>query len=245
MRTKAYHAFESKIAYFDDDLDLVDVLRESVLAGNLSEPSGDYVLKNIDPEVHAHLKRRKNSDGARRLLINHLRKTVYSSYIKDIYEEVTLYLKTVLEKAAENGFEAGRIIGEHSCKFDAKAILEAGNWHTVTRLITESIFQSLEAEKSTLKLLEKISNKLALAVDPELIKEALPYLEVRYFLVHTDGKIPKAFQKENPGFKFNNDYVQLNYEFVTGLKDSVKKLIKEFDKKIVENGLLKSKDLQQ
>lgn len=245
MRTKAYHAFEQKLIYFDDDIDLIEVIRISVSKGDLSSAESMHALLRINPDKHKHIARRKNSDGSRKALINHLRQTLYSSYVKDVYEEATHYLRTILEKSAENGFDAGRLIGEHSGKFDAKAILAAGTWEAVARLITDSVFQTLESEKSTLKLFEKMSSKLALDIDEELIKKALPYLEVRHYLVHADGLLPKQFAKDNPNISVDKkDHIQLDYKFICGLRESVRRLIKEFDEKIMGANLLKHEDTQ-
>lgn len=241
MRTKAYHAFEQKIFYFDDDIDLVEVIRVSIIKGDLTELGSKFALKNVDPEKHKHIKRRRNSDGSRELLANHLRQTVYSSYIKDVYEEVTEYLRLMLEQAAENGFDAGRLIGEHSTKFDAKLLLAAGTWEAVARMVADSVFQSLEAEKSTLRLLEKTSSKLALGVDRALIDAALPYLEVRHFLVHADGKLPREFARSNPCIPAKQGYVKLNYQFVTDFRDAVKALVRHYDEKVVAANLLDQK----
>jgi len=245
VRTEAYHSFESKLFYFDDDIDLIEVVRLGILKGDLTDKTSQFALKNIDPEKHLHIQRRKNSDGSRELLANHLRQTVYSSYVKDIYEEVTQYLKTILEKAAENGFDSGRLIGEHSTKLDAKVVLSAGTWPDIARLITDSVFQSLEAEKSTLKLLQKVSTKLALGVDNNLINAALPYLEVRHFLVHVDGKIPAQFKKNNPQIPIKGGHIKLDYKFVGGLRDAVKRLVKEYDEKVIAANLLKPEDIRK
>lgn len=245
MRTAAYHSFESKLYYFNDDIDLIEVFRLGVIKGDLTDNKSKFVLKNVDPTKHLHINRRKNSDGSRVLLVNHLRQTVYSSYVKDIYEEVTEYFKTILEKAAENGFDAGRLIGEHSTKFDARTILAAGTWENVAHLITDSVFQFLESEKSTLKIIEKMSTKLALGVDEVLIKIALPYLEIRHFLVHADGKIPVDFKKQYPQIKTKSDgHIKLDYQFVCEFRDSIKNLIKEFDEKIISRNLLKTTELK-
>lgn len=239
MRTESYHSFESKLFYFDDDIDLIEVVRLGILNGDLTDSDSKYALKNIDPAKHLHIKRRKNSGGSRELLANHLRQTVYSSYIKDIYEEVTHYFKSILKCAAENGFDAGRLIGEHSTKLDAKMVLAAGTWENVARLITDSVFQSLEAEKSTLKLIEKVSTKLALGVDESLILSALPYLEVRHYLVHADGKIPKDFKEKNPHIKVKKGYIKLDYDFVSEFREKIKALVREFDGKVIAANLLK------
>lgn len=244
MRTKAYHAFEQKLIYFDDDLDLIDVLRTGVINGDLTDTGSRSLLKNVDPLKHTHIARRKNVDTSRTQVINHLRGTLYAGYIKDVYEEVTHYLRAVLKKAAVNGFDAGRIIGEHSCKFDARTILAAGNWNAVAALVADSVFQSLEAEQSTLKLLQKVSNKLALGVDPALIDAALPYLEVRHFLVHTDGLLPAEFIAQNPFISTRKSYIQLDFKFVNGMREAIKKLVKDFDDKVVAADLLHPADLQ-
>lgn len=244
MKTKAYHAFEQKIIYFDDDIDLMEVLRDGILKGDLSDPDSKYLLKNINSRKHKHISRRGNSDGGRELVINHLRTTLYSGYIKDIYEEVTHYLRTILIKSAENGFDSARIVGEHTCKLDATKILSSGSWQRVAELVANSIFQSLESEQSTLKLIKKISDKLALNVDNTLINNALPYLEIRHFLVHSDGLLTRSFIAENNGIKHKNGYVKLDSRLIKQLRDSVSALIKDFDSKVVSSNLLNAKDLQ-
>ena len=196
------------------------------------------ILTNTD------ITRRKNSNGSRNLIVNHLRCTLYSAYIKDIYEELTIYLRTILTKAAENGFEAGRIIGEHKIKLDAKSILEKGNWEEISEMISNSIFQSLESERSTLKLIKKISTKLSLNIDDELINEAIPYLEVRHFLVHNDGKLTQEFIDKYPEIRHNNGNIQLSYRLISCLKDAVIKLVAAFDKEVIDSNLLKDEDTQ-
>jgi hypothetical protein len=223
MKTKAFHAFEQKLIYFADDLDLIDVIRTGIIANELTDKQSNRALRHVDVKKHKSLARRQNSNGTRVLLINHLRGTLYAAYIKDVYEEVTHYLRTILERAAENGFAAGRIIGEHSTKLDAKVILAAGTW---------------EAEQSTLKLFEKISNKLALNVDAAIIQKALPYLEVRHFLVHTDGRLDNDFMKKYPHIKHKNEVVQLDYAFIKKFQTSVMALIAAFDDKVVSKKIL-------
>lgn len=238
MRTKALHAFESKMHYFDDDIELIDVLRLGVVAGDLTDKNSNHVLKNIAPEKHSHLSRRQNSDGSRKLIMTHLRATVYSAYIKDIYEEVTDYLRTILELAAEKGFEAGRLIGEHNFKIDAKDVLAAGSWGYVTQKIADSVFQALESEKSTLKLLEKFASKLGLEVDRSLIENALPYLEVRHLLVHADGKASDDYKKKYPDIRLKGERVFINYVFLTRMRAAVKTMMEAFDREIIAKNIV-------
>jgi hypothetical protein len=129
MRSKAYHAFTQKLRCFADDLELMDVLHKAVTSGDLTEQNSQHVLKHVDPAKHPPIVRRKNSDGSRKIVVNHIRSTLYSSYVKDIYEELTHYLRTVLTQASMNGFNSGRLIGERSFKMDAKAVMvQAGEF---------------------------------------------------------------------------------------------------------------------
>lgn len=244
MRTKAFHSFETKVNYFDDDIELIDVLRTAVIDEELTDEESSNVLKKVDPTKHCHLSRRQNSSGSRKLIIDHLRATLYSAYIKDVYEEVSDYLRTILGQAAEKGFEAGRLIGEHSFKIDAKDILETGSWEHVSEKIADSVFQALESERSTLKLLNKVATKLDLNIDEGLIKDALPYLEVRHLLVHADGKVSDEYKNKYPHIKLKSGKVQINYKFINKMRMTVKELLIAFDTEIIAGDVVAAKYTQ-
>lgn len=244
MRSKAYHAFTQKLSYFDDDLELMDVLHKAVISGDLTEQGSEHIFKHIEPAKHTHIIRRKNSEGGRKNVINHLRATLYSSYVKDIYEELTLYLRTILMQASRNGFNSARLIGEHSFQMDAKTVLQLGSWDQVCQMVTESVFQMLEEEKSTIKLLKKMATKLGLKIDNQLISDALPYLEVRHLLVHTDGKVSQQFIATYPQIETNNGFVMLNFSLIEGLRSSVKALVANYDKEVIRCNLLMESDTQ-
>ena len=243
MHSKALHAFNQRLDYFDDDIELVDVLRASIVAGDLSNNAGTKPFDRVDPAIHRHLARRSNSDGTRENCIHHLRSSVHSSYIKDTYEEVTEYLKSVLRAASLQGFSAGRIIGEHSFKMDASTVLSFGSWDAVCRSITDSVFQALEAERSTLNLIKKSANKLGLNLTQSFVDEALPYLETRHFLVHADGKLSREFTATNPHIRHQNGFVVLDYAFMTEFKNKVRALINHYDQQIIAANFLAAGDI--
>ncbi len=244
MQSKSYYAFKQKLSYFDDDIELIDAIRTSIISEDLTDPDGSCVIRKVDPARHSHLARRQNSVGSRRNVINHLRGTVYSSYIKDIYEEVTHYLRSILEQASLNRFDSGRIVGEHTFKIDAKKILELGSWESVCVYVTDSIFQSLESEKSTLKLVDKIARKLGLDISQQAIDDAVPYLEIRHFLVHSDGRLPYEFQQRNSNSRHTDGVVDLDYRLRSALRSKVNSLVSEFDAKVVTANLLRPDDLR-
>lgn len=231
--------------YFDDDIELIDIIRTAVINGDLTDSETNRLMKYVDPDRHSHISRRRNSDGSRKNTINHLRQSVYSSYLKDMYEEVTEYLRLILEKASRNGFSAGRIIGEHSFKMDAKSMLELGSWDNVCNAVAESVFQSLESERSTLNLLKKIPSKLGLEIDEQLITNALPYLEIRHALVHADGRLSQEFIGKYPQIpRKANGCVNLSYTLINDARANIKALMEAYDAEVVAKNVLAAGDLR-
>lgn len=243
-KSKALYAFEQKLIYFYDDIEMMDVIRTSILRGDLSDADSKFVLAGVNKDKHAHLSRRGNSEGSRQNTINHLRGSVYSSFIKDLYEEVTDYLKIILLQASKNSFDSGRIIGEHGFKIDAKTVLSLGGWEEVCKFITESVFQALESERSTLALLRKMCAKLSLNVEEKYFDAALPYLEVRHLLVHADGKLSDEYKAKFPHVKANNGVVVLDYGFIVAAYKSVLALVRAFDGEVVSKQVLRQGDVR-
>ncbi|WP_150571795.1 hypothetical protein [Pseudomonas fluorescens] len=243
-KSKAFHAFKQKLSYFYDDIEMMDVLRTSVLRGELSDTESSYVLSGVKADKHKHLARRGNSEGSRQNTINHLRASLYSSFVKDLYEEVTEYLKLILLQASKNHFDGARIIGEHGFKIEAKTVLALGNWAEVCRHVTENVFQALESERSTLTLLKKMCAKLGLSVNEHLLVDALPYLEVRHFLVHADGMLSQEFKEKYPKIKANNGVVVLDYKFILSAYRAILALVQALDNEIIDKNVLMVEDLR-
>ena len=237
--TKAYHSFQSKIIYFSDDLELVDFLRSTVLDGTLSDQSSEYVFKDLNPQKYVKLSRRKNCDGSRNLLLSHLRKSVYGSYVKDVYEEVTAYFKNIIYAFFKCDINSPRVIGEHSIKIDARDLLSLGSWDSVCRFVANSVFQSIESERSTIELLNKIKKKIGINIEQDIIDNAIPYLQVRHFLVHADGILSEDFIKKYPSIRHNKSRdILLNNQFLLNFNKQITTLIRSYDEKIVEQNLL-------
>lgn len=238
MHSKPFYAFKMKIDKFDDDIDFVDIIRIAALNGDLSSASGSKIFDRVDPQTHSHLARRKNAEGGRKLVANHLRNTVFSSYVKDIYEEVTHYLRDILRCVCTNGFDTDRLVGEHSIKMNARDILRLGSWDALCKEVSDSVFQNLESERSTPQLLRKVRNKLGIDVDDCLIEAALPYLEARHLLVHSDGIISSSYQDKYPKIRKKGDKIDLSLEFITDLRRTVRELVEAIDQSVLDKELL-------
>jgi hypothetical protein len=232
-------------AHFDADLEIVDGISEMMTKGQLWTSGNAQLFDFVNPSKHLVLSERKSNSHNRRIAINHLKKTLYSSYIKDLYEDLTDYLQNILQAAAKNGFNPNRLIGEHKVSFEANDILQARNWDAIAQMVAEKVFRKLENEKKTSELLKKINSKLDLGVDINLINAALPYLEIRHLLVHADGKADENFCSKysticnTPNKKINN-----NYSLVLSAKTAVLNLVQDYDNKIVEKSILHNDDLK-
>jgi len=182
------------------------------------------------------------------MAINHLKASFYSGCIKDIYEYLTIYFQDILKSSAINGIDPDRLIGEHKTAFDANILLKCDSHNEVVELITKSVFRGLENEKSTIKLIEKINKKLDLSINQSSITNAMPYLELRHLLVHSDGKIDQKFTKSYPDFESGivktNSKIKLTHKIVQDAKLTITTLVEEYDAQVIHKKLIHTDELQ-
>lgn len=245
MKTKFLVRVLNRAAHFDADIELADILRLEANAGSLFTTGGQYIFDAVDPQRHPRLAARGTTDASRGRAAAHLKTTLCSSFLKDIYEDLTMYLQELLKAAAENGLSPDRLIGEHKVSFEANDVLSAGNWDAVLGLVSKSLFRRLEGEKSTMNLLRAINNKLNLGVLPATIDAALPYLELRHLLVHSDGVADRKFCTAFPQMHAEEGHrVGLNLALIDDARAAILALMREFDQKVVSSNLVRAEHLQ-
>ena len=241
MKSKGYLRFCNRIQYFKADSELIEMLliNKELLAGTNKIFNGITVADQ--PIISAYA----NTPHARKLAITHLRTSLYVSYIKEIYEEVTEYLRYALEHCAKNGANINRLVGEQKVSFDANFLLSTHSFDAIARAVTDSIFQQLENEKSTLDLIKKINTKLDLQVPENIINEALPYLLIRHIYVHSDGKPKKEFKDAYPFLRINGKgRIELTKEIIANAKTNIETLLNTIDQKILAKGFFPDKETQ-
>lgn len=240
MISKGYKRFTDRLRYFRTDNETIDVIIASkeLLKGENS------IFVNVEGAKHPILSKRKSNSNSRTLVLNHLRKTVYVSFLKDLYEEVTEYLRYILKEAALNGAEIDRLVGEHNVNMKANDILSLSNKKEIVNVIMTQIFQTLENERSTITLITKIKNKLALDIDKDVISNALSYLETRHIFVHSDGKPNTEFLKKYPFILLDrSNRIQLNYSFIQGAYERVKSLVQSIEQLMVEKNYISASEI--
>ena len=230
MKSKGYQRFYTRLDYFRLDREVVDILvkNKELLAGE------DKIFLGVTTSGHPLLSVRDNTEYSRTIVVKHLKNSVYVAFIKEIYEEVTEYIRYMLRQAALNGADTNRLLGEHNVSMKANVILSKGTKEEIVQLITDQMFQQLENERSTMTLIQKIKNKLGLNVDQATIDAALPYLECRHVFVHSDGKPTEEFYAKYPFIRTDaKGRINLTAEFLTKAFNAVNKLLLSIDKEML------------
>ncbi|HEY3277580.1 MAG TPA: hypothetical protein VGJ94_13245 [Syntrophorhabdaceae bacterium] len=245
MKTKYYVRFLNRAAHFDADIELVDVIGFANTEGKICSPESPYLFDCVDPTRHPRLACRAKSVHNRNIAITRLKSTLCASFLKDAYEDLTIYLKDLISGAAQQGLDPGRLIGDHKDTFETNVILACGSWGAVVRLVSDALFRKLENLRNTKGLLMKINNKLDLHVEAAKIDAVLPYLEVRHLLVHKDGLADQKFCDDYPSMgAIKGKKLKLDHVLVAGARAAIADLVKEFDEKAVENNIVPRSDLQ-
>lgn len=245
MRSKHLVRLLNRVAHFEADVELADVVAISNHTGALNTKVGVRLFDAVNPKQHPRLAARIPNAHNRRLAVRHLKATLCASFLKDIYEDLSAYMQSILEGAARNGLDPNRLIGEHKIQLEANDVLAAKTWPGVVRLVTQSVFRRLENEKSTRDLIQKLNAKLNLGVPQPIIDAALPYLELRHLVVHSDGVADEKFCRSFPNFGATaGAKIDMNFSVLQAAKKAVVVLVEEFDVKVVANNVLAATDLQ-
>lgn len=241
MKSKGYLRLYNRFQHFRADIELVDILlrNKENLAGT------DKIFKETNPRNHPTIASYTNTPHNRDIALKHLRSTLYVSNVKEIYEEVTEYLRYVLVHSARHGANINRLVGPHKVNLDANFLLSAESHDVITRAVTDSIFQQLEGERSSLELIKKISNKLDLNIDDNTINDALPYLLMRHFFVHEDGKPTNEFKEKHPEIRIDiKKRIVLSSSLLLDARLKVLKLISEIDQGILAKNFFPPEEIQ-
>jgi hypothetical protein len=220
-------------------------LATAIKKGLVHDPKAKTIFRFVDAKKHPRIAKHKSSDHNRNLAVAHLKATVHAAYIKDLYEDASEYVASLLGSAARKGLDPARLIGEHHMSFEANALLALGGWDAVVQFISRSLFRKLESEQSTKKLLDALDKKLALKADPKIVSAALPYLDVRHLLVHADGVADELFAKAYPHLGFSaGDAFALEWKLVHEARTHITALVRHYDERALATGVVAPQDVQ-
>ena len=241
QQSKARTTFINRLLHFNDDIELMDILYYNIANSTMPEDGKlfRYFSRNSHPNIARHT---VISQHNRMLIATHCRATLYSAYVKELYEEFTIYLRSIIAEAYSNAkVEPGKIVGDQGkINMSAREILKFSRDGTLIDIVIGRIFQALENERSTIQLVNKTCEKLELNVDDGIIQDAVLFLEIRHKLVHTDGFADEDFKTSHPDLTYTPDsYIDLTYNTIVSMREKVTALIDAIDSEAISKGILK------
>ncbi|GHS90384.1 hypothetical protein AGMMS49957_16270 [Synergistales bacterium] len=241
--TKAHTTFKNRIVQFDADLELADVVRLSITASGEKSTQSARVFEQVDNTKYPALARSAASEQGRKLAVTHLVRTLQSAYIKDLYEEFSIYLRTIVAEVWQNSkVTPKRLTGDNtSIKLPIADVLRHIADNTINGYVIDTLFNTLAMERSTAELIKKFCNKIGLSINEETIDNAVEYFEIRHKLVHTDGYADDIFKKQHPALQYTGDgRIVISFHVVTNAKNAVVSLVDEIDKQCFNKDLVQS-----
>lgn len=208
--------------------------------GQLANNSGQSICEALggDPVRYTRLHARQNTRPSRKIVGTHFRRTIQSAFIKELHEDFSDFLATALGRAALTGVDPNRYTGDVKIDIKASELLSAGSWEAVVALISSKIFRALENEKSTKKLISKISSRLGVDLDDGILDAAMPYLDARHILVHADGIADETYKENYGDIALHEDRLIVNFAFIESAKATILALAGHMDQKFLEKGFV-------
>jgi len=151
----------------------------------------------------------------------------------------------LISGASKAGLSLDRLVGEHKVSFEINDILKCKNWDILIEMVSKVLFRKLENERSTIKTLTAIANKLDLGVDEIIRNNAMPYLDIRHLLIHAEGKADDEFCKKYQSFlATRGEPIQLTYSLVSDAREKIINMVKNYDDCVVAKNIVLQEDLQ-
>lgn len=225
-KSKGFRKFLSRLKNFQEDIEVLDVFCKNISSFSTSDNIFDGVTKK-----NPNLVKRKNSQHDRILVSTHLKHTLYVSLIKEIYEELMIYLGYVLTCGALSAPDPVNLVGnEQKINMSANDILSLKNIEDVVAKIMQDIFRKIENKRDTLLLVRELNNRLGLDIEDEIIEKAMPYLQARHKFVHADGLVDDDYKKKYTNMKLTKDgCIKLNRKIMNSAFFAIKNLAEAFE----------------
>ena len=237
-QSKSHQKLCSRTQYLRQHLEAVDaalsLLRRECKDSTNSGKTIDGLLPKKKYESLSHPVKQE----AR--IINYSRAQNIESAIITLYRYFTEYLQSLLAELYET--KPMLVVNKTAERFNMSFvdIVKAGSFEDLSEKMIKQVFRSLEEQRSTPKLLEKMLKGTDADVASSIQREALKYLEMRHLFVHGDGCADGAYAN-NYGADFClvvGDKLPRNFETAEGAITAVEKLCGAIDSEMLDKGLV-------
>nr|WP_320188982.1 hypothetical protein [Agrobacterium rosae]MDX8332997.1 hypothetical protein [Agrobacterium rosae] len=237
MRTKPFQRFVARLAEYESDLEIADVLTNTFI--NKVQNTDTTICAHLgkDPADYPKLASRTNTKQSRKVIGIHLKKTLFGSSLKDFYEDFSEFLQKSIEHAALKGVDYPRLLAGSGVDMKMVDVLRSGSWEAMIAKMSEQLFRSLENERSTITLIRKFNDKLNLGLDQQVIDDAMPYLDARHILVHRDGKVDDYYSEKYPDIRKDNGKIKVDFQFITEARNKIHDLARHINDRLLAEDL--------
>lgn len=238
--TKSLQTFRSRIEYLKQHLQVSDsAYRQTIKALQGYPVKKDTIHKALALPSGTHEKLNHPVSEYVRIFSYSRSKNVEFAII-ELYNSFTSYLKALLTEMYEYNpvLVVNKAASKGKLEITYLRLIELGDFDKIKAEMISQVFRRLEGERSTIKLLDNISNNVQ--VDKAIKAEALTFLEMRHLFIHNSGKADGDYVKLY-GRRFSlkhGEKLPTTYETTLSAIDSVIKLCTAVDKKLIEDGFV-------
>lgn len=236
--SKSLGTLRNRLSMIEAHMDIVDVALvsvEKVAEGSRSVGQSLGEALSLPKGYHKRLKLKANNY---RQITNHARARNAELVIQMLYTYFTEYLRSVLREMYDK--KPLEILDKAHSSLKFHEIVQLGSYDAICNHMVDYVFRSLESQRSTQGLLEKILEKTGVKLDSSILQTAMMYMEMRHLYVHNSGVVDMKFEKnfgtlvsDKAGRKFNSSIGRSR----AAIK-AIERLCSEIDKGLIEKGYL-------
>ena len=161
----------------------------------------------------------------------------YRNAIIETYGAFSEYMKNILKEMYETA--PMQVVGKSikTLKLKFHEIVNLGDFESIKNKMIADVFRSLENERSTIKLIDKIINGTGVAITDHDKNSVMPYLEMRHLFIHNNGKVDENFElKYGADLGLNkNNKVPTNYDTASRAILETKIFVNKLDQELLNH----------
>lgn len=193
--TRSHQVLRARFENLTQHLEVQDAAVRHLSRALKAERDRDRTIAEALPLSGAHYTQLGHPVSHQERITSHSRSCSNEYAIIAAYTSVAEYLRSILaEMYVHRPLLVVAKAGDQSMSFHE--IVKAGTFEEVGRQMVDRVFRSLENERSTRKLIDKILAKTGVVLGDAVYDRALCYLEMRHLFIHRAGVADAAFVAE-------------------------------------------------
>lgn len=238
--SKTHQRFRSRAEQLEMYLEAMDAAARitlNLLGKKLNE---DKDIDEALPIKCENYTRLNHPTTHRKRIYNYCRSKNTHSAIVEVYGYFSEYMRDILKELfVKNPMH---VVGKSS-KMINMTFADIARFSTLQEIhakMVEDVFRSIENERSTINLIDKIISGTDADISEAEKEAVLPYLELRHLIVHNNCKIDRNFE-EKYGAKFSvkaGDRVPSKFSVADDAIDQISKFLKKLDAEFLKLNLV-------